>query len=278
MSLWGISTTTETAANGYNIPKHLSNADRNNTPHNAFADPRGWVYRRYGTSEQSGLSTTYYDEVIVPVAGLGTGLAAEILGARTGLGAAQPVAVFFEEPGKTSPIGVSAGATSGISTNTTGWVHLVFNELVFCSAGATIAVNGYNATSGAISTNFVATAGSFANGSTVLNYIPSSANSVAGSLVKNTSYNGQISNRISFAFTSPRFGSGGPGSSGIGTVLKIDMTRPVVGVITDACSGVGVVTTFTSDIIRGIGGAGGGVNSLGIANVGLGTTGLTVKA
>jgi hypothetical protein len=278
MSLWGISTTTETTANGYNIPKHFSNADRNNTPHNAFADPRGWVYRRYGTSEQSGLSINYYDEVIVPIAGLSTGSASDILGAGTGSGLAQPVAIFFEEPGRTTPIGVGAGATVGISTGATGYVHLVFNELVFCSAGATIAVKGYNAVSGTISTNFVATAASFANGSTVFNYLSSAANSIAGSLVKNTSYNGQISNRIAFAFTAPIFGAGGAGSSGIGTVLKVDMTRPVVGVITDASNGVGVVTTFTSDIIRGIGGAGGGVNSLGVANVGLGTTGLTVKA
>jgi hypothetical protein len=275
MSLWGISTTTETAANGYNIPKHFSNADRNSTPHNGFADPRGWIYRRYGSIEQSGLSTSYYDEVIVPVAGLSTGGATDVLGARNGLGLAQPVAVFFEEPGRTSPIGLG---TVGISTGATGYVHLVFNELVFCSAGATIAVNGYNAVSGTISTNFVATAASFANGSTVFNYFANTPNSIAGSLVKNTSYNGQITNRIAFAFTAPRFGAGGPGSSGIGTVLKIDMTRGFVGFVTDSTHGVGVTSSFTSDIIRGIGGAGGGVNSLGIANVGLGTTGLTVKA
>ena len=275
MSLWGISTTTETAANGYNIPKNYSNADRNNTPHNVFADSRGWNYRRYGTIEQSGLSTTYYDELIVQVSGLSTGLSTSILGGNAGLGLAQPVAVFFEEPSRTSPIGLG---TVGISTGATGYVHLVFNELVFCSAGATIAVNGYNAVSGTISTNFVATAASFANGSTVFNHLPNAANSIPSSIVKNTSYNGQITNRIAFAFTAPRFGAGGAGTSGIGTVLKIDMTKGFIGFVTDATHGVGVTSSFTSDIIRGIGGAGGGVNSLGVANVGLGTTGLTVKA
>ena len=144
----------------------------------------------------SGLSTTYRDEVIVPIAGLSTGSSTDILGARTGLAVAQPVAVFFEDPNKASPISAGAGATTGISTGATGYVHVVFNELVFCSAGATIAVNGYNAVTGAISTNFVATAASFANGSTVVNYLPSAVNSIAGSVVKNTSYNGQISNKI----------------------------------------------------------------------------------
>ena len=95
MALWGISTTTETAANNYAIPKYLKDTDRNTTPWNCFADERGWVYRHYGTTEQSGLSTTYYDEILVPVAGLNTtGIASN----TTGLGAATPVAVFFEDP------------------------------------------------------------------------------------------------------------------------------------------------------------------------------------
>ena len=72
MALWGISTTTETSDNNYAIPKFLQDTDRNNTPHNCFADVRGWVYRNYGTTEQSGLSVYYCDEVIVPVAVLNT--------------------------------------------------------------------------------------------------------------------------------------------------------------------------------------------------------------
>ena len=106
MSLWGISTTSETSGNNYNIPKFFLDTDRNNTPHNCFADVRGWVYRRYGTTEQSGLSTSYYDEVIVPVAGLNTvGSGAS----TTGLGLATPVAVFFEDENLSSPISIGAG-------------------------------------------------------------------------------------------------------------------------------------------------------------------------
>ena len=116
MALWGISTTSETSGNNYNIPKFFLDTDRNNTPHNCFADVRGWVYRRYGTTEQSGLSTSYYDEVIVPVAGLNTvGSGAS----TTGLGLATPVAVFFEDENLSSPISIGAGGTTGITTGST---------------------------------------------------------------------------------------------------------------------------------------------------------------
>ena len=66
MALWGISTTTETAANNYAIPKYQHSVDRNRSPWNTFADRRGWIQRWYGTTENSGLSTSYYDEVLVP--------------------------------------------------------------------------------------------------------------------------------------------------------------------------------------------------------------------
>ena len=72
MALWGISTTQETWANNYAIPKFLDDQDRNNTPHNCFADDRGWIYRRYSTDTHSGLGTIYTDEVLVPIAGLNT--------------------------------------------------------------------------------------------------------------------------------------------------------------------------------------------------------------
>ena len=65
MALWGISTTQEAASNNYAIPKWFNDSDRSFTPHNCFADERGWIYRRYQTDEQSGLSTVFYDEVIV---------------------------------------------------------------------------------------------------------------------------------------------------------------------------------------------------------------------
>ena len=337
MALWGISTTSETSGNNYNIPKFFLDTDRNNTPHNCFADVRGWVYRRYGTTEQSGLSTSYYDEVIVPVAGLNTvGSGAS----TTGLGLATPVAVFFEDENRASPISIGAGGTTGITTGSTGNVHLVFNELVYVSAGATIRLRAFDANNANETTAIVATAGSFANGSTVFNYINNTG------FVANTSYNGQITNRPSFAFTAPstvlvanvnflttatttgqtvaigatvifvdsvsnvsvgsslsitgkltnvpvvsvgtttvQIGTGSTIASTItagiavtfstrtnATKLSIDMPSGFIGVITDVSGGAGVTSSFTSDIIRNIGGAGS------TSSVGIGTTTLTVTA
>ena len=253
MALWGISTTSETSDNNYAIPKFLQETDRNNTPHNCFADVRGWVYRKYGTSQQSGLSTDYYDEILVPVAGLNTAGSSSDTGA-TGLGLATPVAVFFEDINLASPISLGAGGTDRIRNNgQTGFVHLVYNETVFCGAGATILI------SRSTGANIVATAGSFANGSTVFNYENDNG------IVANTSFNGQITNRVAFAFTS--------GNSGIGTVLSINLAGGVVGTITDFSGGAAVIKTFTSDIIRNVGGAG-----TVFSGVGIGTTTLTVTA
>ncbi|MFM9824633.1 hypothetical protein [Flavobacterium sp.] len=337
MALWGISTTSETSGNNYNIPKFFLDTDRNNTPHNCFADVRGWVYRRYGKTEQSGLSTSYYDEVIVPVAGLNTvGSGAS----TTGLGLATPVAVFFEDENLASPISIGAGGTTGITTGSIGNVHLVFNELVYVSAGATIRLRAFDANNANETTAIVATAGSFANGSTVFNYINNTG------FVANTSYNGQITNRPSFAFTAPstvlaanvnflttatttgqtvaigatvifvnsvsnvsvgsslsitgkltnvpvvsvgtttvQIGTASTIASTItagiaatfstrtnATKLSIDISRGFIGVITDVSGGVGVTSSFTSDIIRNIGGAGS------TSSVGIGTTTLTVTA
>jgi hypothetical protein len=198
MALWGISTTTETAANNYAIPKHLSENDRNNTPWNCFADVRGWVYRRYGTSEYSGLSSSYYDEVLVPVVGLNSTATTTDAGA-TGIGTAGPVAVFFEDPNRSSRISVGGGATTGITTNTTGYVHVVFNELVFAGAGATVRIRTFDANDANESTAIVGTARS--SGAT--QYAWSSTAALHGSPDVFENFNGQITNRVSFSFTTP---------------------------------------------------------------------------
>ena len=198
MALWGISTTTETAANNYAIPKYKHSVDRNRTPWNTFADVRGWVYRRYGTTEQSGLSSSYYDEVLVPVAGLNTGTDSPGNGENnTGLGTATPVAVFFEDPNLASPISIGAGGTTGIATNTTGYVHVVWNENVYCSAGATVRIRTFDANAANESTAIVGSAVSVAPGAE----IPVYTNDEGYVMVQN--YNGQISNRVAFEFTSP---------------------------------------------------------------------------
>lgn len=254
MALWGISTTTETEANNYNLPKYLQETDRNRSPHDAFADERGWVFRHYGTSERSGLSTSFYDEILIPVAGLNTtGIASN----TTGLGLATPVALFFEDPNQASPISIGAGGTTGIGTGKNGYVHLVFNENVYVSAGATILINRYNQ-SGALQGSVVAYASSIARNAPVYNYV----NGVGFVTFQN--YNGQITNRVAFAFTAP--------ATGIGSYLSIDTTKAFTGIITDFYNGAGVTSSITSSIIRNIGGAGT------TAGVGIGTTTLTIVA
>jgi hypothetical protein len=342
MALWGISTTTETAENNYGIPKHLSENDRNNSPWNCFADVRGWVYRRYGTNEYSGLSSSYYDEVLVPVAGLNSTTTFSDSG-ETGIGTAGPVAVFFEDPNRSSRISLGAGnGTAGIVTNTTGYVHVVFNELVFAGAGATVRIRTFDANDANESTAIVGTAAS--SGST--QYAWSSTAALHGSPDVFENFNGQITNRVSFAFTSPStvltanvnflttsinstvaagstiifvssltgvsagssisvgtaittrpvvavgdtfvtIGTASTVASVIGittavtfstrtnaTKLKIDLSRGFVGVITDGSSGVGVISSFTSQfgdvLLRNVGGAGT------TGSVGIGTTTLTV--
>ena len=257
MALWGISTTTETEANNYALPKHLNDLDRNNTPWNCYATEQGWAYRRYGTSEQSGLSTTYYDEIIVPVAGLNT----TPLGLNnTGLGAATPVAYFFEDPNQNSRLSIGAGATDHLGTDgSTGYVHVVWNECVFCSAGATILIEGVNA-AGVATTSIVATAASVAPGASV----PGFANTEGVTLF--TNFNGQITNRVAFAFTSLQ--------AGIGTILTISRRDGVVGTVTDFYDGGAATKTLTADLLRYVGGGG----TTGAGAVGVGTTTLTLKA
>lgn len=192
MAIWGIGTSTETAANNYNIPKHLSEYDRTNTPHNCFADQRGWVYRRYGTTVNSGLSTSYYDEVLVPVSGLNT---TAVSGTR-GLGLATPTAIFFEDPNLASPITLGGGGTAGIQTGRTGQVHLVFNENVYVSAGATVRINVANPLDVA-QTSILGYASSVAAAVPVYNFVNNQG------YTEFVNYNGQITNRVSFAFTAP---------------------------------------------------------------------------
>jgi hypothetical protein len=252
MALWGISTTTETAANNYAIPKYQHSVDRNRSPWNTFADVRGWIQRWYGTTENSGLSTSYYDEVLVPVVGLNTGTnaAGDPGENNTGIGSATPVAVFFEDPNLASPISIDAGGTSGIGTGKTGYVHVVWNENVYCSAGATVKILR-------------------STGAAILGYASSTGSEVAnytnnfGYVVE--TFNGQVSNRVAFAFTAP--------STGIGTVLSIDLGAGVVGTITDFSGGGPVTKTFTSDLICNVGGAGAYMSG-----VGIGTTTLTIVA
>jgi len=195
MALWGISTNAETAANNYAIPKFQLETDRNTSPWNTFADVRGWIQRRYKTKENSGISTRYFDEVLVPVAGINS----TNVGGSTGIGTAGPVAVFFEDPNKASPISVGGGGTTGIATNTTGYVHVVFNELVFAGAGATVRIRTFDANDANESTAIVGTAAS--NGAT--QYAWAGAVTAHGSPDIYTNFNGQITNRVAFAFTSP---------------------------------------------------------------------------
>ena len=255
MALWGISTTTETQDNNYGLPKHLDSADRNNTPWNCFADQRGWVYRRYGSVEQSGLSTNFYDEVLVDAFNLNSGQASGDTpnGANnTGLGAATPVAVFFEDPNQNSEISLGAGSTDKLVTDgSTAYVHVVWNEGVFCGAGATVLIN--RSTGDAI----VATAGSVAAGAPIAGFA-----NTAG-FTEFTNFNGQISNRVAFAFTSSN-------TAFAGTSFSIDLQAGVVGTITDF-SGTTAIKVFSSDLLKQVGGAG----SEGQTTIGIGLTQLT---
>ena len=240
MALWGISTTQETWANSYAIPKFLNDQDRNFTPHNCFADDRGWIYRTYGTTVHSGLGTIYTDAVLVPVAGLNTVASAStvfgpITNATTGFGTyyqapdgvgfgsyspsnytgiapATPVAVFFEDPNNSTPITVAAGGTTGVLPAATVKVNVVYNELVFVSTGATINIITSNVLDGGGNVGdggagIVGYAETAVGDITVFN----NTNGTAGGThevynltgVDGTDFAGQITNRVSFAFTAP---------------------------------------------------------------------------
>jgi hypothetical protein len=362
MALWGISTATELASNQYNLPKYVKQVARANSRHDVFADTRGWVQRHYRGSERSGISTRYYDEILVPIPGIaGTGGYSVSIGSTlAGLGLAQPVAVFFEDPNKASNISVGGGATTGIGTGRTGYVHVVFNELVFAGAGATVRIRAFDANNANETTAIVATAASVTPGSTVANWTYQYPSAGVGTITNaggpqlTTNYNGQITNRVAFAFTAPStvltanvpfttsvttagqtvaigatqifvdsltnvsagssltvagkltnvpvvsvgstfvyIGTASTISStitaGLGvtfstrtnaTKLFIDMSSGFVGVITDMYFGTGVTSSFPSDAIRQVGGAGTylSVQRDGSTPVGLGTTTLTITA
>ena len=197
MALWGISTTQEAASNNYAIPKWFNDSDRSFTPHNCFADERGWIYRRYQSDEQSGLSTVFYDEVIVPVAGLNTTGYGATTQNVTGLGTATPVAIFFEDPNKNNPISVSAGGTTAVAVDSDINVHLVYNENVFVGKGTTIKVRAFDVNGENESTRIIGYATSVTNGAPIVAF----ANTEG--VVEYTDFNGQICNRISFALTAP---------------------------------------------------------------------------
>lgn len=255
MALWGISTNAETATNNYAIPKYFGDyskinsqfeaTDKNRSPYNCFATNAGWTYRHYGTRMHSGLSTSYYDELIVQVSGLNT------TGSGTstvGLGTATQIAVFFEDPNLASPISIGAGGTTGIQTGTIGYVHVVWNEAVYCSAGATVLITP------STGSGIVATAAS--TGAPVSLNIPGVGQTVI-------TFNGQITNRVAFAFTAP--------SSGIGTVLRIATANGVVGTITDFYGGA-EVNKVINGLVKNIAGAGT------TSGVGIGLTTLTIGA
>jgi hypothetical protein len=229
MALWGISTSSETAANNYAIPKFQRDTDRNRSPWNTFADVRGWIQRRYKTRENSGISTRYFDEVLVDA----TGLNATNLGGTTGIGTAGPVAVFFEDPNQASPISIGGGATTGIATNTTGYVHVVFNELVFAGAGATVLIRTLDANNANPSTAIVATAAS----NTSTQYAWAGAASTHGSPGVYTSFNGQITNRVAFAFTSPS------------TVLTAQVNF-LTGITTGPTVAIGATQIFVNSVVN----------------------------
>ena len=231
MALWGISTTQEAADNNYAIPKWFNDSDRSFTPHNCFADERGWLYRRYQSDEQSGLSTVFYDELIAPVAGLNTTGYGATDQNMTGLGTATPVAIFFEDPNKNNPISVSAGGTDAIGDAGTFNIHLVYNENVFCGTGATVKVRTFDVNQENESTPIIAYSTRVTQGAPIVAFANTDG------IVEYTSFDGQICNRISFAGTAP------------GTLLEANYNFNVT--TASAASGIGS-TTFYPTSLKGI--------------------------
>ena len=228
MALWGISTQSENWANSYAIPKFLNDQDSNNTPHNCFADERGWIYRRYASNDHSGLGTIYTDEVLVPVSGLNTSAdqsikweGSTITGTATsvtytGIAPALPVAVFFADPRNNSEITVAAGGTIATGPSSTAYVHVCYNENVFVSAGATINIQQFDLYSGSTpqAADIVAYAATAVG--EVSAYVNTGIKSTidtgsAGGQIETynltgidgTDFAGQITNRVAFAFTAP---------------------------------------------------------------------------
>jgi len=225
MALWGISTQSENWANSYAIPKFLNDQDSNNTPHNCFADERGWIYRRYASNDHSGLGTIYTDEVLVPVSGLNTSAdqsikwdGSTITGTATsvtytGIAPALPVSVFFADPRNNSEITVAAGGTIATGPSSTAYVHVCWNENVFVSTGATINIQTFDVNNENASTHIVAYAATAVGDVSVYTNtgIKSTSMGSAGGIIETynltgeagTDFAGQITNRVAFAFTAP---------------------------------------------------------------------------
>jgi hypothetical protein len=134
----------------------------------------------------------------------------------------------------------SLGVTGSISVTSGSFSGSVITNLTDVSQGSIL---GY--------------ASSIAPGATVHNYVNGEG------MKAFTNYNGQITNRVAFAFTAPTVTS---------RRLRIDTVRAFAGVITDMSGGVGVTSTYTANLIRNVGGAGN------TAAVGIGTTFLTLVA
>ena len=301
MALWGISTTQETWANSYAIPKFLNDQDRNFTPHNCFADDRGWIYRTYSTTVHSGLGTIYTDAVLVPVAGLNTVAAAStVFGPSgitpvseqcyTGIAPATPVAVFFEDPNNATPITVAAGGTTGVEPEATVKVNVVYNELVFVSTGATINIQTFDINNENPGSHIVGYAETAVGSITVFN----NTNGIAGGEnevynltgVDGTDFAGQITNRVSFAFTAPstlltandiftdttadhvsatKVADGG---TGIGTTTFFVASSDLTGVVAG-------VSSVTIDTNQGIGKTNAPIASVGSTSFTVGRPGVT---
>ena len=308
MALWGISTTQETWANSYAIPKFLNDQDRNFTPHNCFADDRGWIYRTYSTTVHSGLGTIYTDAVLVPVAGLNTVAAASTtfttgiaitFGSAdanamtyTGIAPATPVAVFFEDPNNATPITVAAGGTTGVEPAATVKVNVVYNELVFVSTGATINIQTFDINNENASSHIVGYAETAVGSITVFN----NTNGTAGGEnevynltgIDGTDFAGQITNRVSFAFTAPAATAlltandiftdttadhvsatkVADGGTGIGTTTFFVSTSDLTGVVAG-------VSSVTIDTNQGIGKTNAPIASVGSTSFVIGRPGIT---
>jgi len=199
MALWGISSSTATESNFYNIPKsengsiQFPGVDREYTPHNVFADVRGWIYREYGAYPNSGLGLTYADEILITATSLNTAGSGS---GSTGIGTAQITAVFFEDPNQNSPISVGSGGTAGVTTAQTVNVHVVYNAKVYAGAGATIEVTQYDA-NGTTVGKTIGYASSVPASAEVFDYTNWGGKTIV------SGYNGQITNRVSFALTAP---------------------------------------------------------------------------
>ena len=308
MALWGISTQSENWANSYAIPKFLKDTDSNNTPHNCFADERGWIYRRYASNDHSGLGTIYTDEVLVPVSGLNTTAdqsikfnGETITGTATrvthpGIAPALPVAVFFSDPRNNSEITVAAGGTIATGPSSTAYVHVCWNENVFVSTGATINIQTFDVNNENASTHIVAYAATAVGDVSAYTNtgIKSTSMGSAGGIIETynltgidgTDFAGQISNRVAFAFTAPSTlltandiftdttadhvsaTKVADGGTGIGTTTFFVATSDLTGVTAG-------VSSVTIDTNQGIGKTNAPIASVGSTSFTIGRPGIT---